>query len=76
MNENALNLHKQLKGKLEVKNRINVVATGRSDYSNQINNVLAFLRVFRGVLDTRAWKINEEMKIDSHLEKKGKTKNE
>ena len=40
-----------------------VVATGRSDFDNQINNVLAFPGVFRGALDTRARVINEEMKI-------------
>ncbi len=40
-----------------------VVATGRSDYPNQINNVLAFPGVFRGALDVRAAAITEEMKI-------------
>jgi malate dehydrogenase (oxaloacetate-decarboxylating) len=40
-----------------------VVATGRSDYPNQINNVLAFPGVFRGALDARAREINEEMKV-------------
>ena len=40
-----------------------VVATGRSDYPNQINNVLAFPGVFRGALDVRASDINEEMKL-------------
>ena len=40
-----------------------VVATGRSDYPNQINNVLAFPGIFRGALDVRASQINEEMKI-------------
>ncbi len=40
-----------------------VVATGRSDYPNQINNVLAFPGIFRGVFDCRAREINEEMKI-------------
>lgn len=40
-----------------------VVGTGRSDYPNQINNVLAFPGIFRGTLDVRASDINEEMKI-------------
>lgn len=40
-----------------------VVGTGRSDYPNQINNVLAFPGIFRGALDVRAREINEEMKI-------------
>nr|WP_083771362.1 malic enzyme-like NAD(P)-binding protein [Acetohalobium arabaticum] len=40
-----------------------VVGTGRSDYANQINNVLAFPGIFRGALDVRAADINEEMKI-------------
>ena len=40
-----------------------VIATGRSDYPNQINNVLAFPGVFRGTFDVRASDINEEMKI-------------
>lgn len=40
-----------------------IVATGRSDYPNQINNVLAFPGVFRGAFDVRASEINEEMKI-------------
>ena len=40
-----------------------VVATGRSDYPNQINNVLAFPGIFRGAFDVRARDINEEMKM-------------
>jgi malate dehydrogenase (oxaloacetate-decarboxylating) len=40
-----------------------VVATGRSDYPNQINNVLAFPGIFRGAFDVRASEINEEMKL-------------
>ncbi|MGE7884382.1 NAD(P)-dependent malic enzyme [Bacillus sp. NPDC094077] len=40
-----------------------VVGTGRSDYSNQVNNVLAFPGIFRGALDVRATDITEEMKL-------------
>ena len=40
-----------------------IIATGRSDYPNQINNVLAFPGIFRGALDARASDINDEMKI-------------
>jgi malate dehydrogenase (oxaloacetate-decarboxylating) len=40
-----------------------VIATGRSDYPNQINNVLAFPGIFRGALDVRASDINDEMKL-------------
>ena len=40
-----------------------VVGTGRSDFPNQINNVLAFPGIFRGALDVRASDINDEMKI-------------
>ena len=40
-----------------------IVGTGRSDFANQINNVLAFPGIFRGALDVRASDINDEMKI-------------
>ncbi len=40
-----------------------IVATGRSDYPNQVNNVLGFPFIFRGALDVRATAINEEMKV-------------
>ncbi len=40
-----------------------VIGTGRSDFPNQVNNVLAFPGIFRGALDVRATHINEEMKI-------------
>jgi len=40
-----------------------IVGSGRSDYPNQVNNVLAFPGIFRGALDARAKEINEEMKI-------------
>ena len=40
-----------------------IIATGRSDYANQVNNVLGFPYIFRGALDVRARTINEEMKL-------------
>ena len=40
-----------------------IMATGRSDYPNQVNNVIGFPYIFRGALDTRATEINEEMKL-------------
>ncbi len=40
-----------------------IVATGRSDYPNQVNNVLGFPYIFRGALDVRARRVNQEMKI-------------
>ncbi|UCE01308.1 MAG: NAD-dependent malic enzyme [Candidatus Latescibacterota bacterium] len=46
----------------EVQDLVAVMATGRSDYPNQINNVLAFPGIFRGALDARAEEINEAMK--------------
>nr|WP_314554441.1 NADP-dependent malic enzyme [uncultured Capnocytophaga sp.] len=49
---------------LAVKTRQDIImATGRSDYPNQVNNVLGFPYIFRGALDVRATKINEEMKL-------------
>ena len=48
---------------LAIKAGAAVVGTGRSDFPNQINNVLAFPGIFRGALDCRATDINEEMKI-------------
>jgi malate dehydrogenase (oxaloacetate-decarboxylating) len=47
----------------EVREAVAVMATGRSDYPNQINNVLAFPGVFKGALEVRARTINEEMKL-------------
>ena len=47
----------------EIAGAVAVVATGRSDYPNQINNVLAFPGIFRGALDVRASEITEEMKL-------------
>lgn len=49
---------------LAIKTRKDVImATGRSDYPNQVNNVLGFPYIFRGALDVRSTKINEEMKL-------------
>lgn len=42
---------------------VRIIGTGRSDYPNQVNNVLAFPGIFRGALDARARDINEEMKV-------------
>ena len=40
-----------------------IIATGRSDYPNQVNNVLGFPYIFRGALDVRARNVNDEMKL-------------
>src|SRR5438128_10399537 len=40
-----------------------IIATGRSDYPNQVNNVLGFPFIFRGALDSRATQVNEAMKM-------------
>src|SRR5690606_6892266 len=40
-----------------------IIATGRSDYPNQVNNVLGFPYIFRGALDVRARRVNHEMKV-------------
>jgi malate dehydrogenase (oxaloacetate-decarboxylating) len=47
----------------EAERHVRVLATGRSDYPNQINNVLCFPGFFRGLLDCRARTVNEEMKV-------------
>jgi malate dehydrogenase (oxaloacetate-decarboxylating) len=47
----------------EVEDIVAVMATGRSDYPNQINNVLCFPGIFKGALACRASRINEEMKL-------------
>jgi len=47
----------------QIESFVRIVATGRSDYPNQINNVLAFPGVFRGAIDARATDINEAMKL-------------
>jgi malate dehydrogenase (oxaloacetate-decarboxylating) len=49
----------------EIEDLATVIATGRSDYPNQINNVLVFPGVFRGALDVRARVITEEMELDA-----------
>ncbi len=47
----------------EIEDAVGVIGTGRSDYPNQINNVLAFPGIFRGTLDVRATAITEEMEL-------------
>jgi malate dehydrogenase (oxaloacetate-decarboxylating) len=47
----------------EIESFAAVIGTGRSDYPNQINNVLAFPGIFRGALDARATEITEEMNL-------------
>src|SRR3989442_7550855 len=47
----------------EAERHVRVMATGRSDYPNQINNVLCFPGFFRGLLDSRARVVNDEMKV-------------
>jgi malate dehydrogenase (oxaloacetate-decarboxylating) len=47
----------------EVGNSVRVMATGRSDYPNQINNSCGFPGIFRGLLDVRAKQVNDEMKL-------------
>ena len=42
---------------------VRIMATGRSDYPNQVNNALCFPGFFRGLLDTMAWRVNSEMKM-------------
>ncbi len=71
MNKNPIvfalaNPDPEIKYELAIKTRDDVImATGRSDYPNQVNNVLGFPFIFRGALDVRATKINEAMKIAS-----------
>lgn len=57
------NPNPEIDPKLALEAGARIVATGRSDLSNQINNVLAFPGIFRGALDARATDINEAMKI-------------
>ena len=47
----------------ETQRRVRVMATGRSDYPNEINNVLGFPGFFRGLLDSRARTVNDEIKL-------------
>jgi malate dehydrogenase (oxaloacetate-decarboxylating) len=47
----------------DIGDNVRVMATGRSDYPNQVNNVLCFPGLFRGVLDVRARRVNDEMKL-------------
>ncbi|MBV1922594.1 MAG: NADP-dependent malic enzyme [Flavobacteriaceae bacterium] len=62
------NPNSEIKYELAVKTRDDIImATGRSDYPNQVNNVLGFPYIFRGALDVRATKINEEMKMAAVL---------
>lgn len=68
MNENAIvfamaNPDPEILPDLAKEAGASVIGTGRSDFANQINNVLAFPGIFRGALDARASDINEEMKI-------------
>lgn len=57
------NPNPEIKPELAIEAGAKVIGTGRSDYPNQINNVLAFPGVFRGALDVRARDINNEMKV-------------
>lgn len=62
------NPNPEIKYDLAVSTRKDVImATGRSDHPNQVNNVLGFPYIFRGALDVRATKINEEMKMAAVL---------
>ena len=69
MAENAIvfalaNPDPEINYELAMKTRQDIImATGRSDYNNQVNNVLGFPFIFRGALDVRATEINEEMKL-------------
>ena len=69
MNKNPIvfamaNPDPEISYKVAVKTRDDIImATGRSDHPNQVNNVLGFPFIFRGALDVRATKINEEMKM-------------
>lgn len=53
----------EIKPELARESGVKIIATGRSDYPNQVNNVLAFPGIFRGALDAKAVEINMEMKL-------------
>lgn len=53
----------EIKPELAMECGVRIIATGRSDYPNQVNNVLAFPGIFRGALDARAIEINTEIKL-------------
>lgn len=53
----------EIKPEIAMKCGARIIATGRSDYPNQVNNILAFPGIFRGALDARAIEINTEMKL-------------
>jgi malate dehydrogenase (oxaloacetate-decarboxylating) len=55
----------EIKVELAEKCGVKIIATGRSDYPNQVNNVLGFPGIFRGALDANAKEINMEMKLSS-----------
>ena len=81
MNKNAIvfamaNPSPEIDPNLAKKAGARVVGTGRSDYPNQINNVLAFPGIFKGVLSARASKITEEMKIAAAVAIAGMIKEE
>ncbi|MFL0196571.1 NADP-dependent malic enzyme [Clostridium sp. WILCCON 0269] len=68
MNENAVimamaNPNPEILPEAALKAGAKIVCTGRSDFPNQVNNVLAFPGIFRGALDVRASQINDEMKV-------------
>ncbi len=68
MNKNAIvfalsNPNPEIKPEIAKENNARIIATGRSDYPNQINNVLVFPGIFRGMLDFKIKNINNEIKI-------------
>lgn len=68
MNENSIimamaNPNPEIMPDLAKEGGARIIATGRSDFKNQVNNVLGFPGIFRGALDTRSTEINEEMKL-------------